>query len=102
MTVSANQFSSTNIAPTVMSESAPNGPGGNQIVPTPATPNEWWKMLIAIGIGAGGIWVISVMGSEDAAKWTTVLVLLAIVTYYETHGNKQFSDGLTALLGSIK
>lgn len=102
MTVSANQFTNPNITTTVPSSTSPNGPGGNTIVPTPATPNEWWKMLIALGIGAGGIWMISLFGSEDAAKWTALLVLLGIITYYETHGNKQFSGGLNDLLGNIK
>lgn len=86
----------------VPSSPTPSGPGGNTIVPTPATPNEWWKMLLAIGIGAGGIWAISVMWDDDAAKWTAVLVLLAIVTYYETHNNNQFSSMLQSTLGMIK
>lgn len=86
----------------VPSSPAPNGPGGNNIVPTPASPNPWWKMLIAIGIGASGIWVISTLGSEEAAKWTAFFVVLAIITYYETHGNKQFSSMLNDTLGSLK
>jgi hypothetical protein len=101
MTIGVNQL--TNFAqPSVATDPSANGPGGNRIVPTPATPNEWWKMLIAIGIGAGGIWMVSMFGSEDAAKWTALLVLLGIITYYETHNNNQFSSELNALLGSIK
>lgn len=102
MTVNINQTPIGPMATPVPSSPQPSGPGGNTIVPTPATPNEWWKMLIAIGIGAGGIWAISVMVDDDAAKWTAAIVLLAIVTYYETHGNKQFSTGLTDLLGGIR
>lgn len=86
----------------VPSSPQPSGPGGNRIVPTPATPNEWWKMLIAIGIGAGGIWMVSTLGDEDSAKWLAFFVLLAIITYYETHNNKQFSTELTSILGSIR
>lgn len=102
MTVSSNQFSNPNIASTVPSNPQPNGPGGNTIVPTPATPNEWWKMLLATAIGAGGIWIVSTLGSEDSAKWLAFFVVLAIITYYETHGNKQFSNGVQELLGSIR
>lgn len=80
----------------------PMGPGGaNPPTTTSASPNEWWKMLAAMGIGAGFIWAISAMFSEDAAKWTAVLTLLAIVTYYETHGNKRFSDAIQATFGQI-
>lgn len=89
-------------SPVTANSPSPSGPGGNPIVPVPATPNEWPKMLLATAIGAGGIWIISVMFSEDAAKWSAVLVLLAIITYYETHGNKKFSQGIQATLGQIK
>jgi hypothetical protein len=102
MAVSSNQFNNIFATPIVPTSPAPNGPGGNTIVPNPSTPSDWWKMLLAMGIGAGGIWAISVMGSEDAAKWTAVLVLIAIVTYYETHGNQKFSSGIQTLLGSIQ
>ena len=84
------------------SSPSPSGPGGNAIVPTPASPNQWWKMLIAIGIGASGIWMIQQFGSEDAARWTAFLVLLGIITYYETHNNHQFSSMLKDTLGNIK
>lgn len=79
----------------------PSGPGGTNPPSTTASPNEWWKMLTAMGIGAGFIWAISTMFSEDAAKWTAVLTLLAIVTYYETHGNHQFSDAIQSTFGAI-
>jgi hypothetical protein len=88
-------------APIVTSPPA-SGPGGNPIVPNPATPNEWPKMLLAIGIMAGGVWAVSTFGSEEAGNWTAILVILAMVTYYETHGNKRFSSGLTSLLRSIR
>jgi hypothetical protein len=101
MSMGANQLMNF-AAPKVATSPPENGPGGNRIVPTPATPNEWWKMLLAIGIGAGGVWMVSVMADDDAAKWTAVIILLAMVTYYETHGNNQFSSGITDLLGSIK
>lgn len=87
---------------TVPSSPPPNGPGGNPIVPTPATPNEWPKMLLAIGILSGGIWFVSLMADDDTAKWVAVLVILAMITYYETHGNKSFSTGIANLLGSIR
>jgi len=82
-------------APTTTSPPA-SGPGGNPIVPTPATPNEWWKMLMAIGIVAGGIWVFSNF-NEDGAIWLAIIILGAIITYYETNGNNQFSSGITDL-----
>jgi hypothetical protein len=88
--------------PIVPTSPNPGGPGGNPIVPTPATPNEWPKMIIAIAVGASGIWFIDSMFSENAAKWTAVIVLLGIVTYYETHGNKHFSQGITDLAGILK
>lgn len=87
---------------TVPTSPQPNGPGGNAIIPTPATPTVWWKMFIAMGIGAGGIWLISELGDEEAAKWTAVLVVLGIATYYETHNNHQLSSGIQDLLGSIR
>jgi len=87
--------------PIVPSSPSPSGPGGNPIVPTPATPNQWPKMLIAVAVGASGIWLVSTMFSEDAAKWLALIVLGGIVTYYETHGNKQFSQGLKDLTGAI-
>jgi hypothetical protein len=86
---------------TTVTSPMPNGPGGNTIVPTPATANEWPKMLIAIAVGASGIWLISTMFSEDAAKWTALITLGGIVTYYETHGNQQFSQGLKDFTGAI-
>jgi hypothetical protein len=58
-------------------------------------------MLIAIAVGASGIWLISTMFSEDAAKWTALITVGAIITYYETHDNKQFSQGLKDLTGGI-
>lgn len=79
----------------------PSGPGGSSPPTSTAHPNEWWKMLAAMGIGAGFIWAISTMFSEDAAKWTAVLTLLAIVTYYETHGNHQFSNAIQSTFGAI-
>lgn len=85
----------------VATDSPEGGPGGNRIVPTPATPNEWPKMLIAIAIVSGGIWVISTF-NEEASLWIAGVLLLAMVTYYETHGNKQFSTGIQNLLGSIR
>ena len=88
--------------PVVATSPQPNGPGGNPIVPTPATPSVWWKMFLAMGIGAGGIWLIAQMGSEEAAKWTALLAVLGIATYYETHNNHQLSSGIQDLLGSFK
>lgn len=98
-----NQSDLVNInlgAPTVTSPQ-PAGPGGNTIVPVPATANEWPKMLIAIAILAGGVWVVSNF-NDEASMWVAGLVLLAMVTYYETHGNKRFSEGVKNLLGAIK
>lgn len=87
---------------TVTPNSSPgNGPGGNAIVPTPASPSDWPKMLLAIGALAGFVWITSAFGGEDASKWIAAILLLAIITWYETHGNNQFSNGLKALTGSI-
>jgi hypothetical protein len=58
-------------------------------------------MLIAVAVGASGIWMVSEFGSEDAAKWLALIVVFGIITYYETHGNKQFSQGLKDLTGAI-
>jgi len=88
--------------PIVPNSPLPSGPGGNPIVPTPATPNQWPKMIIAIAVGASLIWLISEFGSEEAAKWSAGLILLAIITYYETHGNKKFSEGIKDLSGVLK
>jgi len=101
MSMGANQLGIF-AAPTVVTSPQPNGPGGNTIVPTPASPGEWPKMLLAIGVLAGGIWMVDSLFGEDAAKWTSVIVLGAMVTYYETHGNKHFSQGLSDLTGVLK
>jgi uncharacterized membrane protein YgcG len=86
-------------APTVTSP-APSGPGGNPIVANPATPNEWPMMLIGIVILTSAVWLSSLF-SEEASLWVAVLLLLAMVTYYETHGNKRFSTGLQNLLSVL-
>lgn len=101
MTVNSNQLGIF-AGPVVPTTPVPNAPGGNTIVPTPATPNEWWKMLIALGIGASGIWMVQQFGSENAARWLALIVLGAIITYYETHNNHQFSSMLQSTLGQIK
>ena len=51
---------------------------------------------MAMGIVAGGIWVFSTF-NEDGALWLAIIILGAIVTYYEMHGNNQFSSGITDL-----
>jgi len=89
-------------APITQTSLPPNGPGGNAIVPTPATANEWPKMLLAIGIIAGGLWALSTMWDEKGATWLAVFIILGMLTYYETHDNKRFSQGITAVLGAIK
>ena len=88
-------------APVTPNSPLPSGPGGNPIVPTPASPSEWPKMLIAIAVGASGIWFVSSMAGDNAAKWLALIVLGAIVTYYETHGNQKFSQGLKDLTSTL-
>ena len=105
--MSMNYFGSNQIgvfaAPTVQTSPTPSGPGGNAIVPVPATPNDWPKMLLAMGILAGGLWTLSQVGvDEQYTTWLAVFIVLGIVTYYETHGNKKFSQGIQDLLGAIK
>jgi len=58
-------------------------------------------MLIAIAVGASGIWITAEFAGDNAAKWLALIVLGAIITYYETHGNKKFSQGLKDLTGAI-
>lgn len=90
-----------NLASVTPNATPANGPGGNSIVPTPASPSDWPKMLLAIGALAGFVWFANALGGEDASKWIAIILLLAIVTWYETHGNQQFSNGLKALTGNI-
>lgn len=87
---------------TVLTSDPPNGPGGNRIVPNPATPNDWPKMLLAIGIIAGGLWALSTVWDERGTTWLAVIIILGMLTYYETHDNKRFSQGIQAILGAIK
>jgi len=58
-------------------------------------------MLLAIGVISSGLWFISTMFDEQAAKWTAVLALGGIVTYYELHNNHQFSSSLQAVASSV-
>jgi hypothetical protein len=45
--------------------------------------------------------MVAEFGSEDAAKWTALLIIGGIITYYETHGNKRFSSGIKDLASVI-
>lgn len=105
--MSMNYFGSNQIGvfadPIVATSNMPSGPGGNPIVPVPAVPNEWPKMLLAIGIISGGLYFLSAVGVDSkGTTWLAVFIVLGMITYYETHGNKRFSTGLQDLLGVIK
>jgi hypothetical protein len=82
------------------SDPVANGPGGNPIVPTPATPNEWPKMLLAMAVVSGGLWALSTF-SEQYATYLAIFIVLGMVTYYETHGNKSFSQGIKDVVSVI-
>ena len=86
--------------PVVPTSPNPSGPGGNTIVPTPATPSDWPKMILAIAVISGGLWFLSTF-NEQYATYAAIVVVLAMVTYYETHGNKRFSTGLKDLASVI-
>lgn len=88
------------MGPIVPTSPQPAGPGGNRIVPTPATPNDWPKMLLAIAVVAGGLWFLSTW-SEQYATYAAILIVLGMVTYYETHGNQKFSQGIKDLTSVI-
>jgi len=88
--------SQVTFGPIVPSSPSPSGPGGNPIVPTPATPNEWPKMVIAIIIVSGGIWFLSTF-NEQYATYLAIFTVLGMATYYELHNNHQFSNGIQDL-----
>jgi len=58
-------------------------------------------MLLAIAVVSGGIWMVGELGNESAAKWLAFFIILGMVTYYETHGNKKFSQGIKDLVSVI-
>ncbi|HEY7419292.1 MAG TPA: hypothetical protein VH593_29180 [Ktedonobacteraceae bacterium] len=88
--------SNLTFGPIVPTSPPANGPGGNPIVPTPATPSQWPKMLIAIVIVSGGIWFLSTF-NEQYATWLAIITVGGMATYYELHNNHQFSNGISDL-----
>ena len=86
--------------PIVPNSPPPNGPGGNPIVSQPAHPNDWPKMLLAMATVSVGLWALSTF-NEQYATYLAILIVLGMMTYYETHGNKRFSSGLKELQSAM-